>query len=443
LQYLYADQLDFENLSARQALDLSVAAHSFDLPRLIRLCRDRVRATISLDNVHSLLKVAHDTKEERVRAYCVNFASRHRKDFIGNKPEIGKIGVDLFQDVMASLMMEDENEISEPDPIPPKTLVNDFKKLHTDVDIGALSGDSVISFKGADMQFHKAFFAIHSKSLSQSFQPVSNGDENTTEMLKVKTLLTSNDAFRAILRYLYYGDLSGLNVMIACEVQDFAKTHGMLELQQICEFVMAVNINVDSVMSVMRVVFHPGNIKRPELENIRKNTLYFFRENITKIKIDLATLMMNGPIVMVEIILSWQMAEQAKAEGVSADDLYKKRGIAERRYSNFALGVSDEQQGAAASYASGSSSSSSSSAVPPRVEEKKEKEEKRSEEKEMKKQASTVIEKEEDKKRVGNGKEEKKGKGKESKDEKKKREEDEKKKKDDAKKAEKADKKKK
>ena len=39
-----------------------------------------------------------------------------------------------------------------------------------------------------------------------------------------------------------------LNVMIACEVQDFAKTHGMLELQQICEFVMAVNINVESVM---------------------------------------------------------------------------------------------------------------------------------------------------------------------------------------------------
>lgn len=211
LHYLYADQIDFNNLSARQALDLSIAAHVFELPRLIRLSRDRVRETISLDNVHALLKVSHDTKEERVRAYCVNFASRHRKDFIGNKPEIAKIGVDLFQDVMADLMSEDENEISEPDPVPPKTLVNDFKKLHTDVDIGALSGDSVIAFKGADMQFHKAFFAIHSKSLSQSFQPVSNGDENTTEMLKVKTLLTSNDAFRAILRYLYYGDLSGFD----------------------------------------------------------------------------------------------------------------------------------------------------------------------------------------------------------------------------------------
>jgi hypothetical protein len=221
LQYLYADQIDFNNLSARQALDLSIAAHAFDLPRLIRLSRDRVRETISLDNVHALLKVSHDTKEERVRAYCVNFASRHRKDFIGNKPEIAKIGVDLFQDVMASLMSEDENEISEPDPVPPKTLVNDFKKLHTDVDIGALPGDSVIAFKGADMQFHKAFFAVHSKSLSQSFQPVSNGDENTTEMLKVKTLLTSNDAFRAILRYLYYGDLSGFDCSLRPALSSF------------------------------------------------------------------------------------------------------------------------------------------------------------------------------------------------------------------------------
>ena len=37
-------------------------------------------------------------------------------------------------------------------------------------------------------------------------------------------------------------------VLIACEVQEFAKTHGMVELQQICEFIMAVNINVDAVM---------------------------------------------------------------------------------------------------------------------------------------------------------------------------------------------------
>ena len=210
LQFLYADNIQFESIGAREALDLCNAAKALELPRLSRLSRDRVHEAISLDNVHALLKVAHDTKEELTRSYCIRFASTVKKDFIGNKDEIAKIGVDLFQDVMANLMiLEDDEGLKETTPVPESTLNADFRKLCTDTEVGAIQGDSLISFKGSEVMFHKSFFAARSKSLSQSFQPSLDGNENTTEILKVKDLLTTVDAFKAILKYLYYGDLSG------------------------------------------------------------------------------------------------------------------------------------------------------------------------------------------------------------------------------------------
>ena len=208
LQYLYADNLQFETIDARAALDLCNAARALEIPRLIRLCHDHIQSSISLDNIHGLLKVAHDTNEERVKFFCIRFASQNRKEFIGNKEAVAQIGVDLFQDVMAALLAwEDEEEKTEP--VPASTLVNDFKKLYTDVDVQAIEGDSKISFKGSEIQFHKSFFACHSKSLNASFQPVVVGEENVTDVLKLKGVLSSCDAFRAVMRYLYYGDLSG------------------------------------------------------------------------------------------------------------------------------------------------------------------------------------------------------------------------------------------
>ena len=315
-----------------------------------------------------------------MKAFCIRFASENRKDFIGNKGGVAMIGVDLFQDVMAALLAEGDEDLADKNPPPASTLVNDFKKLHADVDVGAIHGDSMVSFKGVDVEFHKSFFAAHSKSLSASFQPIVGGEENTTEILKVKSVLTTIDSFRAVLRYLYYGDLSGflfllfilflvfsslyflffnslilhsqihsrLVVSIACEVQEFAKIHGMVELQHICEFIMAVNINADSVMrflflsfpfvcflfshsllhfsSIMKVVFNQGNIKRPELDEIRRNTLTFFRQNIHKIDFDMVALLENGALVMAEIIMSWQMAKQAQDQGTTEEEIRSKRG---------------------------------------------------------------------------------------------------------------------
>jgi hypothetical protein len=370
LRYLYADDIQFETLDGRQTLDLCIAAREFDLSRLIRLCHDHLRLAISLGNVHSLLKVSHDTKEERVRAFCVAFASKNRKEFIGNKAAVGEIGVELFQDVMASLMVDDEDDLADKAEVPPRTIVSDFKKLYTDVDMGAFAGDAIVNMKGYDIPFHKSFFAALSKSLAQSFQPCAAGDENVTDIMKVKPALSSAESFRAVLKYVYYGDISGLSVLIACEVQEFAKSHGMSELQNICEHIMAVTITCESVMSIMRVVFNPGNLKRPELANTRKNSLTFFRENLTNIGLSVGDLLANGPIVMAEIILAWQIAERAENEGVAVDDYIKKKGIDERRYSEINLAAAanteeKEETGAPSSASDGGSGASPAASSPP------------------------------------------------------------------------------
>ena len=121
----------------------------------------------------------------------------------------------------------------------------------------------------------------------------------------------------------------------------------------------------------MKVVFNPGNLKRPELASTRKNSLSFFRENLTKIPLSVADLLGffffffvfcillscivfvfriwfffssyyysidNGQIVMAEIILAWQIAERAEREGVAVEDYCKKKGIDDaRRYSEINL----------------------------------------------------------------------------------------------------------
>ena len=257
LQFLYADNLDFDAIPARAALDLSIAGNLFELPRLVRLAQDRVRASIDLGNVHHLLKVSHDTKEETCRKYCVNFASKNRKEFISNKDAINQIGVELFQDVMAFLMLEEDDGSGNLPEVPESTLRGDFKKLYSDVDMGATPGDACVVFKGVTVPFHKAFLASHSKSLTASFQPTQGGDEVVSDMLKVKTLLTSVEGLRAVLKYAYFGEMASLNVHIACEVQEFAKTHGMHELQQICEYVIATNITTDSIMRYVLFVLSP------------------------------------------------------------------------------------------------------------------------------------------------------------------------------------------
>lgn len=344
LRYLYADDLQLETLSGRQALDLAVAAREFDLPRLIRLCHHYLRKAIDLDNVHDLLKVSHDTKEDTVKGFCVFYASMNRKEFIGNKAAVGEMGVDLFQDVMAILLTIEEEVINESEP-PPRTIVDDFKKLYTDVEGEATHGDAVVSMKGQEIPFHKGFFAVLSKSLSQSFQPATQGDENVTEVMKVKPALSSADSFRAVLKYVYYGDVSCLTVMTACEVQEFAKFHGMTELQNICEHIMNVTINCESCTSIAKIVFNPGNLKRPNLATTRKNVLTFFRENLTNISLSVSDLLDIGQNVMAEIILAWQIAERAEKEGMSVEDYCKKNGIDDtHRYNDIVLTAADEPQ---------------------------------------------------------------------------------------------------
>ena len=39
-----------------------------------------------------------------MKGFCEFFASKNRKEFIGNKAAVGEIGVELFQDVMANLL---------------------------------------------------------------------------------------------------------------------------------------------------------------------------------------------------------------------------------------------------------------------------------------------------------------------------------------------------
>jgi len=284
LRFLYADDLELDKYQPLEVLQLAVAGRDLGLPRLARLSQLHVKSVLSMENVFGLLKGAADAKEEKILAYCKDFVHRNIQDFIKRKSEVEKLGIELFQELIALSIGEYVEPPPENDPAPPSTLIADFKKLHDSTMKTEVWADAYVQIESKRIPFHKAVLAAHSKAFERLFQPTTGKEEDLTEALAVEKDMSAA-AFQSMLKYIYYGETS-ITPVASCDLAPFAKRCNLLSLQKLCEQNISQNIDSTNILSIMKVAYSQDNIDRPEMKELRASCLEYMLENVSMINLD-------------------------------------------------------------------------------------------------------------------------------------------------------------
>lgn len=301
LQYIYGDHLNLAELSPLSVLQTCVAARALELPRLVRLCHDRLRETINLQNVYQLISYSFDqqTREDTVFNFCLNFAHKNIKQFVAQKEQVASLGMPLFQEIVVASLEEYVPLPDEAHPPPPSTLIADFRTLFDEtIQGGPGTPDGFVTIGGSRLQFHKALLAAHSDGFSHlAPQPK---EEDCTQTLVTHSEITA-DAFTAMLRYIYYGE-SHLSPIVGCNLAPYCAKYKLQALQDICEGNIANNIDAHNVLQVLRVAYLPENADRADMKALRENGVLYVRNNLAKV--DLAGLVGMVPQIAIDILLS-------------------------------------------------------------------------------------------------------------------------------------------
>ena len=291
LEYIYTGKLDFIKLTNEEILYINIGARNLNLTHLAYLCEKWIIENIRMDNIFHLLKASNDLNEARVKGFCLTFALQHYTDVISNKDGIKILGIELFQEVVASFNPQAVRSLEVP-PAISSTFNEDFKRLYECMPYS----DMNFILDGEQIKAHKSILASFSDTLALLFKV-----ENAIQMERIST-----KAFRSCLRYLYFGD-TNLEQSIACELVPFARKHRLNSLLKICEDKIRVNVSVETVVDVLTIAYTSGD--RPELnEEIKSKAFPFLLENLDKV--NLVNLRVNHPMLVLDLLFKLQEASK-------------------------------------------------------------------------------------------------------------------------------------
>lgn len=294
-EYIYGGFVKFSTLSQHDILHLNVAAKQYKLDRLAYMCELYLRETIALENVHTLLKLSHDLKETSVKNMCLAFAVKHYQAFITNKNGISEIGIDLFQEVVTR-QAAPAAEKDELPPAPASDYLKHWQHLHDEM----LFADALAKVGNDKVRFHRAVLAAHSEPLANLLK-TNTGDE-------VPFMGISGEAFKALLRFVYYGDTK-INATPATELINFCKQYELPELSRVCEDKIRESIDTNTVLDILAVTYLPYMEKRSDIQELRRKALNYLLEHLTAV--DLSPLRKLPPVIALDVLFACQ-AHEAK-----------------------------------------------------------------------------------------------------------------------------------
>jgi hypothetical protein len=118
----------------------------------------------------------------------------------------------------------------------------------------------------------------------------------------------SAEAFKSMLRFVYYGDIH-IDPQAACELIPFAKDYDMNDLLKVCEDKIRHGINKQTALNILRVTYLPQMEGSPDVLNeVRKNATEFILDHLSDV--DLQPLKVMEPIVAIDILLASQHREK-------------------------------------------------------------------------------------------------------------------------------------
>jgi hypothetical protein len=301
LMYLYTGKVNFPKLESRAILQLRKAAAHFKLDRLEWLCESYLYETMSMDNIFHVLKASQDANEETIKDFCLKYALNHYSEFVTNKNGLHILGIDLFQEVVASQANQARFEKVTLRPEPLDTLVDDFQRLFQTMPYSDLK----FIVEGEAILCHKAILA----AASDKFIPlVKDAPPNGVEMRAL-----SGTAFKSMLRYIYFGD-EQIDALPACELVPFARTYDLPELQRVCENKIRGNVSTGTVLGILEVAYMPEIAHKQDLvEELKSKAFPFILEHLKEI--DLGPLKGMNPVIAQDLLISIQEFQRKRKAG--------------------------------------------------------------------------------------------------------------------------------
>lgn len=286
LEFLYTGGIEFPKMTDRDILLLIKAARFLKLTRLTYLCEKWISEHLTLDNIFDSLKAANELNEERIKGFCMQFALQNYNSVISNKNGIFILGIELFQEVVASFQQNPKPP--EPiKPIPQDTLLEDLRKLYHEMPYS----DFIVTLGQENIRCHKAILSAH----SDVFNNVLFKEGEIGVRL-------SPEAFKSVLKFLYYGD-DEIQTLPACELITFTRKYKLPSLLQICEDIIRHGVSVESVVQILAVSYLPDGT--PGLnEELRGKCLPFILQNFDRV--DLKLIQTYNPLMVVDLLLDIQ-----------------------------------------------------------------------------------------------------------------------------------------
>jgi len=279
------------------------------LERLKWLTRSFLKEQLNLENVFPLLKAAHDYKAKSIKDIAMKFALDNYSTFIGNKSGVKAVGVDLFQEVVTAYATRGTTGKDDVhDAEPSEELAKHFKQIYDQ----SLYPDALAQTKAEKVKFHKAFLAIHSDAFTALFRDKDepSGGWNFSTI--------SADAFKSLLRYLYYGDIN-LDPFHACELVSFSRNFELAELQKVCKNCLQHNINSATVVEILKQTLMTGmesgfkEVQEPSIVYAVTHMPELEFKDLTQIKLA------HAHYIACELLFAYQKIQKGeKFESISA-----------------------------------------------------------------------------------------------------------------------------
>jgi hypothetical protein len=225
LEYLYTGVVRYQSLNQRELIETFIAAELFKVERLKFLCKQHFTEQLKMETVFGMLRDTHEYKCDALKNVAKKFAFDNYTTVISDKDGVKILGVDLFQEIVSGYALREAKSPRTDDVEPAETITHDYKQIYEKM---MYPDAAASSSKNEKLAFHRALLAVHSDAFVQMF---TKNDEPSGGW-DFRSL--SADAFRAMQRYLYYGEAE-IAPLHACELVAFAREHQLGELVKLCK----------------------------------------------------------------------------------------------------------------------------------------------------------------------------------------------------------------
>mmetsp|Transcript_7344 Transcript_7344/g.11174 ORF Transcript_7344/g.11174 Transcript_7344/m.11174 type:complete len:568 (+) Transcript_7344:296-1999(+) len=310
LEFVYGDIIP-QDLRGEQVIRVLHIASHFKAYRCELLAKHLILRLLEQASAFTMLKEADDLQNDWCKKHIMSFVHQHSKVLLKQKEESRKLGMDLLQEVIAMTTGEPEPVDDKLKDVPPGTLKSDFSRLFARIENG--EAESFVKIGSAVIYFHRAILSSHAKGFFELFCGERNIPADCTKDLGVKEL--QPEAFRALLKFVYYGD-ANVPATLAADIGRFAEKMFMHDFANLCNTTLDTNLDTNNAITVLHVTQLEANKGKKEMQILRQKALDFIVANVAKINLAQLREVTNNFEMAFQILSAWQ--QSARNSGASS-----------------------------------------------------------------------------------------------------------------------------